>query len=56
MKLKKTLALWKKSYDKPRQHIKKPGFADKDLCLAKALVLPVFMYGCESWAVMKADH
>ena len=23
MKLKKTLALWKKSYDQPRQHIKK---------------------------------
>ena len=29
----KTLALWKKSYDKPRQHIKKQRhyFADKDL-------------------------
>ena len=30
----KTLAPWKKSYDKPRQHIKKQRyhFADKDLC------------------------
>ena len=25
------------------------------ICLAKALVFPVFMYGCESWAVMKAE-
>ena len=33
MKLKKTLALWKESYDKPRQSIKKQRhhFADKDL-------------------------
>ena len=33
MKLKKTLAPWKKSYDKPRQHIKKQThlFADKGL-------------------------
>ena len=31
--IKKTLARWKKSYDKPRQHIKKQRhyFADKDL-------------------------
>ena len=31
MKLKKTLAPWEKSYDKPRQHVKKPShyFADK---------------------------
>ena len=31
MKLKKTLAAWKGSYDKPRQHIKKQRhhFADK---------------------------
>ena len=32
-KIKKTLAPWKKSYEKPRQHIKKQRhyFADKDL-------------------------
>ena len=35
----KTLAPWKKSYDQPRQHIKKQKhyFADK-LCLVKAMV------------------
>ena len=25
------------------------------ICLVKALVLPVVMYGCESWTVRKAD-
>ena len=28
--IKKTLAPWKKSYDKPRQHIKKHYFSNKD--------------------------
>ena len=26
------------------------------LCLVKAIVFPVVMYGCESWAVKKAEH
>ena len=26
------------------------------VCLAKAMVFPVVMYGCESWTVMKAEH
>ena len=26
------------------------------VCLVKAMVLPVVMYGCESWTVKKADH
>ena len=25
-------------------------------CLVRALVFPVFMYGCESWTVKKAEH
>ena len=25
-------------------------------CLVKAMVLPVVMYGCESWTVKKAEH
>ena len=24
--------------------------------LVKAMVFPVFMYGCESWTVKKAEH
>ena len=26
------------------------------VCLVKAIVFPVVMYGCESWAVRKAKH
>ena len=26
------------------------------LCLVKAMVFPVVMYGCESWTVKKAKH
>ena len=50
------LAPWKKSYDQPRQHIK-----NRDITLpikvhlVKAMVLPVVMYGCESWVKKKAE-
>ena len=27
----------------------------KKVCLVKAMVFPVVMYGCESWTVKKAD-
>ena len=26
------------------------------VCLIKAMVFPVVMYGCESWAIKKAEH
>ena len=26
------------------------------VCLVKSMVFPVVMYGCESWAVKKAEH
>ena len=50
------LAPWKKSYDKPRQHIKKQRhfFANK-AHIAKAMVFPVVMYGCESWTIKQAE-
>ena len=46
----KILAPWKKSYDNPRQYIQKQRhhFAIK-ICIVKAVVFPVVMYGCESW-------
>ena len=28
----------------------------KKVCLVKAMVFPVVMYGCESWTVRKAEH
>ena len=50
------LAPWKKSYDRPRWHIKKQRhyFAHK-VGLVKATVFPVVMYGCESWTIKKAE-
>ena len=26
------------------------------VCLVKAMVFPVVMYGCEKWAIKKAEH
>ena len=26
------------------------------ICVVKAMLFPVVMYGCESWAIMKARH
>ena len=26
------------------------------LCMVKAMVFPIVMYGCESWTVKKAEH
>ena len=28
----------------------------KNVCLVKAMVFPVIMYGCEGWTVKKAEH
>ena len=27
-----------------------------EVCLVKAIVFPVVMYGCESWTIKKAEH
>ena len=53
----KMLAPWKKSYDQPRQHIKKQRhyFANKGH-LIKAMVFPVVMYGYENWTIKKAER
>ena len=47
----------KESYDQPK-HI----FKSRDITLStkvrlvQAMVFPLVMYGCESWAVKKAEH
>ena len=58
MKLKDTFAPWKKSYDPPRQHIKKQRhyFANKGWSNQSYIVFPVVMYGCESWTIKKAER
>ena len=52
MKLKDACSL-KKSYDLPRQHIKN---FPTNFCLVKSMVFPVFMCGCDSWTIKKAEH
>ena len=51
------LAHWKKSYDQPRQHIKKQRryFANKGPSSQIAMVFPVVMYGCECGIIKKAE-
>ena len=53
----KTLALWKKSYYQPGQHIKKQRyhFANKGPS-RQSYGFSVVMYGCESWTVKKAEY
>ena len=53
----KTLAPWKESYDKPRQHIKKQRhhFADKGPC-SQSYGFLVVTYGYESWTIKKFEH
>ena len=46
--IKKTLAPWKKRYDRPREHIKKQRHYFAKVRLVKAMVFPVVMYGCDS--------
>ena len=49
------LALWKKSYDQPRQHTKKQRYYFANRGVVKAMVFPVVMYGCESWTIKKVE-
>ena len=53
----KTLAFWKKSYDKPRQRIKKHRhyFANKGVYSQNYDFFSVVMYGCESWIIKMAE-
>ena len=49
---------WKKSYDQPREHIKKLRhyFAAKGPSKSKLWFFPVDMNGCESWTIKKAKR
>ena len=53
----KTLDLSKESYDKPRQCIKKQKhYLPTKICLVKAMVFLVVMYGCGSWIIKRTEH
>ena len=50
-------APWKKSYDQPRQNIKKQDITLlTKVHLVRAMVFPVVIYGYESWTVKEAEH
>ena len=51
------LVPWKKSYDKPRQCIKKKRhhFTDKSP-FSQSYGFLVVLWGCESWTIRKAEH
>ena len=53
----KTIAPWNKSYDQPRQRIKKQRhcFANKDPS-SQSYGFSVVMYSCESWTRKKAEQ
>ena len=63
--IKRHLVLWKKSYDQPRQHIKKQRhyFANNGpfsqsyvvFLFLFWFVFPIVMYGCESCNIKKAE-
>ena len=51
------LAPWMKSYDKPRQYIKKQRYYfETKVCLVKAVVFSIVMYGYESWTIKETEH
>ena len=48
---------WKKSYDKPRQRIKKQiHHLPTKVCILKAMVFPVVVCRCESWTIKKTEQ
>ena len=48
---------WKESYDQPDSILKSRDITlPTKVCLVKAMVFPVVMYGCESWTIKKAEH
>ena len=54
--IKKMLAPWNKSYEQPRQHIKKQKhyFGNKGPS-SQSYGFPVVMYGSENWTIKKAE-
>ena len=53
----KTLAPWKKSYDKLATILKSSDITlPTKVCIVKAIVFPVVMYDCETWPMKKSKH
>ena len=55
--IKRCLFLGRKAMTNPDSILKRNGITLlTKVCLVKAMVLPVVMYGCESWSIKKAEH
>ena len=55
--IKRRLLLGRKVMTNPDSMLKSRDIAlPAKVCLVKAIIFPVVMYGCESWAVKKAEH
>ena len=50
------LTPWKESYDLDSVLKSRDITLPTKVCLVKAMVFPVVMYGYESWTVKKAEH
>ena len=48
---------WKKNYTNLDRILKSRDITlPTKVCLVKAMVFPVVMYGCETWTIKKAEH
>ena len=52
----KMFTLWKESYDQLSVLKNRDITWPAKVCLVKAMVFPVIVYGCESWTIKKAEH
>ena len=56
-KIKRRLLLGRKAMTKLDSTLKSRDISwPTKVCLVKALVFPVVVYGCESWTIKKAEH
>ena len=55
--IKRRLLLGREVKTKPETILKRRDITlSTKVCLVKAMVFPVVMYGCESWTIKKAEH
>ena len=55
--IKRRLLLWRKAMTNLNSILKNRDITLRTkVCLVKAMVFPVVMYGCESWTIKKAEH
>ena len=55
-KIKRRLLLGRKVMTNPDSRLKSRDITlSTKICLVKAMVFPIVMYGCESWTIKKAE-